>query len=87
MIALAAAGPFWKWALIKRNYVPEWNWILNEAADQKSYKVANWDKKFSKDYFILGTESSDNELTKINEPHISKMLTDRHTPDIPISLQ
>lgn len=57
VIALVAAGPFWKWALIKRNHVPEWNWILNEVADQKSYRVANWDNKFSMNYLILGTES------------------------------
>ena len=87
VIALAAAGPFWKWALINPKHVPEWNWILNEPADPKGYKVANWNKRFSEDYFVLGTESSDKELTKINEQHIYKMLSDGHTPDIPVSLQ
>lgn len=87
VIALAAAGPFWKWALIQRLDVPKWNWIVNEAADPEDSRLADWDEKFSMDYLILGTESSDKELTKINEQHISKMLTDGHTPDVPTSLQ
>jgi hypothetical protein len=39
VIALAAAGPFWKWTLVYPKYVPEWNWILNEPAD---IKVIRW---------------------------------------------
>jgi hypothetical protein len=87
VIALAAAGPFWKWTLVYRKYVLEWNWIVNEPAGMKGHEVARWHERFGNPPFVLGTESSDEELTQLNKHHIYKMLVDGHTPEIPIGLQ
>ena len=74
VIALAAAGLFWKWARICPQYVPEWNWIINEPI-WTSYEVAHWHKRFSNIPFVLGTQSSDEELTQLNKHHILVMAT------------
>lgn len=85
VIALAAAGQYWKWANIQRQATPEWDWDINIAKSQGSENKKafnNWHTRFSRVTFTLGTKDSDRQMTLINELHIHRLLVDGHTPDV-----
>lgn len=84
VIAFAAAGPFWKWASVSRGDVPGWSDQLD--AKELRIKQERFDAKFGKKrrLFVLGTEKSDVELTKIREACISMVSKKDHTPKVPI---
>ncbi|KAJ3921492.1 hypothetical protein F5877DRAFT_64902 [Lentinula edodes] len=81
-LAIAGAGPFWRWAIIHRQDIP-WKdpgqnprnrWIHQQEA-------ARFASLFTNDYFELGTTRSDDELQKLIEvffePKESKFADDR----------
>jgi hypothetical protein len=85
VVAVAAAGPLWRWANIKRSDTPGWDFILNEPLDKDKALVLGWRKLFKSAPFTLGTPASDKELTIINQQQIHPLLD--HTPEIPAHLK
>ncbi|PPQ81990.1 hypothetical protein CVT25_014641 [Psilocybe cyanescens] len=89
VIIIASAGPFWQWCCIRREDVPQWDWVshcLMDSSlefDEKFYKT--WNARFDKhgSYSILGTKTSDERLTLINKQYLHPMITDGHTPAAP----
>ncbi|KAF5372657.1 hypothetical protein D9615_009867 [Tricholomella constricta] len=71
VVAFAAAGPFWRWAVIKKEDVPELDWLTKQPV---AGQVNTFHRKFSggkeRGYFVLGTPKSDAELTEISHNHI-----------------
>jgi hypothetical protein len=70
IIALASAGPFWKWATVKKEQVPSFNWLtglLVESPENDELHVdfiAMFDE-ISPDYFVLATAESDAQIDKM----------------------
>ncbi|EDR09224.1 uncharacterized protein LACBIDRAFT_326653 [Laccaria bicolor S238N-H82] len=69
VIALASAGPFWKWATIRRGDVPEYEWLEEvPRTDEKNEKLRNdFGGHFGPEFFILATRQSDAEINKMRD--------------------
>ncbi|KAG5634693.1 hypothetical protein H0H81_001090 [Sphagnurus paluster] len=93
VIALAGAGPCWRWASIEREDVPDYDWILREPIvgnpDSLDKELA-FHEKFqappdTKPYaFILGTPESDIQLNKIRKEVCIMIRVSGHTPSAPV---
>ncbi|KAF8325906.1 hypothetical protein F5887DRAFT_900699 [Amanita rubescens] len=76
VIALAAMGPYWKWAVIGPTDVEGlYDWTDHREDDEKAKELR---KKFQPRPFVLGTRKSDEELTKISQRHIYPLLSMPH---------
>ena len=70
IIALASAGPFWKWATVKKEQVPSFNWLTGlpvespENVELRVDFVALFDQ-ISPDYFVLATAESDAQINNM----------------------
>ena len=70
IIALASAGPFWKWATVKREQVPSFNWLtglLVESTENDELR-ANFVAMFDQippGYLVLATAESDAQIDKM----------------------
>ena len=72
VIALASAGPFWKWAIVKKEQVPSFNWLTklpveSQENDQLQVEfVALFDQPSeSPIHYVLTTEKSDQQINKM----------------------
>lgn len=82
VIALAASGKNWRWAVITRVDTPEYDWESKQTLPASTAKVAKFHAKFvpellpnSKEaWFVLGTERSDRQITIIRRDHIYTMI-------------
>ncbi|KAG5635451.1 hypothetical protein H0H81_011190 [Sphagnurus paluster] len=90
VIALAAGGSRWKWAVIGPDDPPEFNWIDNRILGKRgagivgagSVKESKFLAKFSPT-FSLGTLHSDKQFEQIIKT-LSQFLIDGHTPLPPL---
>ena len=70
IIALASAGPFWKWAAVKREHVPSFNWLTGllvesiENDELRANFVAMFDQ-IPPGYLVLATAESDAQIDKM----------------------
>ena len=80
VIALAATGPYWKWAVISFTDVEGLHdWADHTENDERAKELR---KKFQPRPFVLGTRKSDRELTKISQQHIYPLLSIPHVDAI-----
>ena len=82
VIAFAAAGLLWSWAVIKPEDVEglcDWTGKLMVQEDGKRSKNHRGEFPEHSKAFVLGTLKSDAQLSKISREHIYPMLSDNHT--------
>ena len=70
IIALASAGPFWKWATVKKEQVPSFNWLTGLPLESPENVELRVDfvalfNQISPDYHVLATAESDGQINKI----------------------
>lgn len=85
VVALAASGPFWRWAVVKYKDVGSYSVTAKLLPPADNHKFLSLFHKRSH-FGILGTPESDAELTKMNR-RIARVLNDHHTPDCPAGLK
>lgn len=78
VIVFAAAGLFWRWAVIEKEEVPRYNWLLKEVPEDQARAIAAFHNKFGSVIFILGQPESDAELSKINQYYIHPLVHNGH---------
>ena len=70
IIALASAGPFWKWATVKKEQVPSFNWLtglLVESLENDELRVdfVTMFDQIPPGYLVLATAESDAQINKM----------------------
>lgn len=67
VIALASAGPFWQWATIRREQVPNFDWITGLTLEGEENKRDNFKALFHHDHYLLTTPESDEQINKMRD--------------------
>ena len=70
VIVLASAGPFWQWAIVKREQVPLFNWLTKLPLESRGNAELRVDfialfNHASPGYYVLTTEESDAQINKM----------------------
>ena len=86
IIALASAGPFWKWATVKKEQVPSFNWLTGlpvESPENDELRVdfVTLFDQIHPDYLVLATAESDAEINKMR--NIMFNIINLNHPDFP----
>ena len=86
IIALASAGPFWKWANVKKEQVPSFNWLTGlpvESPENDELRVdfVTLFDQIHPDYLVLATAESDAEINKMR--NIMFNIINLNHPDLP----
>ena len=86
IIALASAGPFCKWATVKKEQVPSFNWLTGLPVefpenDELRVDFVTLFDQIHPDYLVLATAESDAEINKMR--NIMFNIINLNHPDFP----
>ena len=73
IVAIAACGPYWKWAVVTKKDVPKWDWETNRPKNDDD--LVDFIALFDGPVFELSSKESDNELDKIKKQYVGKVFS------------